>query len=166
MAGGRGKARATRAGPAEDQGSVGEQIRQVMTEMLTPFATRIGAMEGAITRLTATPSTTPTPPEIPAAPFQYVPVVTAPTGVTTPGTDGQEQWLRVIERYQKLRAPDFQGGFDQLATNKWKEDVSSLLELIGADPVQSHRLATISLKDDARMWYKAQFTKEEMLTAT
>ena len=34
------------------------------------------------------------------------------------------------------------------------------------DPVQRQRLASISLKGDARMWYKAHFSTEEMLTAT
>jgi len=93
---------------------------------------------------------------------------TTPTGVivTAPGPDGQEQWMKMLERYQKLRAPEFQGGFDPLVANKWKEDVSYLLELMGVDPVQSHRLAAFSLKGDARLWYKAHFTKEEMTTVT
>ena len=74
--------------------------------------------------------------------------------------------MKMLERYQKLRAPEFQGGFDPLVANKWKEDVSSLLELLGVDPVQSHRLAAFSLKGDACLWYKMHFTKEEMTTVT
>ena len=163
---GRGKARATRSGPAEDQSGVGDQIRQVLTEMLTPFAVRMGDMEGAIARLAATPQHTPQPPEIGVAPIPLVPTGTAHVGVAAPGPVGQEQWMRLIERYQKLRAPEFQGGFDPLVANKWKEDVGALLELIGVDPVQSHRLAAIGLKGDARMWYRAHFTPAERISAT
>ena len=72
----------------------------------------------------------------------------------------------MIECYQKLRAPEFQGGFDPLVANKWKEDVNKLLELMRVDPVQRQQLAAFSLTGDAYMWYKAQFTREEMLTAT
>ena len=72
----------------------------------------------------------------------------------------------MIERFQKLRAPEFQGGFDPLAANKWKEDIRSLLDLMRVYPVQSHQLVAFSLKGDARLWYKAQFTQEETLTVT
>ena len=83
---GRGKARATRSGPAEDQSGVGDQIRQVLTEMLTPFAVRMGDMEGAIARLAATPQHTPQPPEIGVAPIPLVPAVTTHVGVAAPGS--------------------------------------------------------------------------------
>ena len=79
--------------------------------------------------MTPTPPPTPTPTVILAPPPPTVPVVMAPR------PDGQEQWMRLIERYQKLRAPEFQGGFEPLVANKWKEDVSTLLELIVVDPV-------------------------------
>ena len=61
----------------------------------------------------------------------------------------QEVWLRLIERYQKFRAPDFQGGSDPLVADKWREDVSNILSLMGVDPVQRQWLAAFSLKGDA-----------------
>ena len=154
---GRGKKRATRSGPAEDQSERGDQLRQILMEVLTPFTARIEALEA---RLTPTPPPTPTPTVILAPPPPTVPVVMAPR------PDGQEQWMRLIERYQKLRAPEFQGGFEPLVANKWKRDVCTLLELIGVEPVQRQRLASISLKGDARMWYDSHFSREEKLTAT
>jgi hypothetical protein len=74
--------------------------------------------------------------------------------------------MRLVERFQKLKAPEFLGGFDPLVANRWKEDVSSLLELVGVDAVQRHRLASVCLKGDAGLWYRSHFTEEERLTAT
>ena len=87
---GRGKKRATRSGPAEDQDERGDQLRQILMEVLTPFTARIEALEA---RLTPTPPLTPTPTVILAPPPPTVPVVMAPR------PDGQEQWMRLIERY-------------------------------------------------------------------
>ena len=151
-----GKKRATRSGPADDQSGGGDQIRQILTELMAPVVERIGAIEGVLAGIHTTPPS-PTP-ETPITPTGVM--------VTAPGPDGQKQWMKMLERYQKLRAPEFQGGFDPLVANKWKEDVSCLLELMGVDPVQSHRLAAFSLKGDARLWYKVHFTKEEMTTVT
>jgi len=106
---GRGKKRATRSGPAEDQSERGDQLRQILAVVLTPFTARIEALEA---RLTPTPPPTPTPTVILAPPPPTVPVVMAP------GPDGQEQWMRMIERYQKIRALEFHGGFEPLVANK------------------------------------------------
>ena len=106
-------------------------------EFMAPFIERMGAMEGAIARLTANALATPSASGSQATTIPIVPVTTAPAGVMAPGPDSQELWMKTIERYQKLRAPEFQGGFDPLVANKWKEDVSKLLELIRVDPVRS-----------------------------
>ena len=71
----------------------------------------------------------------------------------------QEAWLRLVERYQKFRAPKFQGGSDPLVADKWKEDVGNILCLMGVDPVQRQRLAAFSLKGDASKWYRSQFSE-------
>ena len=63
-----------------------------------------------------------------------------------------------------MRAPEFQGGCDPLVADKWKEDVGSILDLMGIDPVQRQRLAAFSLRGDAGRWYRLQFTEEERLT--
>ena len=76
----------------------------------------------------------------------------------------QEIWLRLVERYQKLRAPEFSRGSDPLVVDNWKEDVGNILDLMGVDPIQRQRLAAFSLKGDASKWYRAQFSVAERLT--
>ena len=97
----------------------------------TAFATRMEALfaGGGITP----------PPRTPEAPAQtgagaavMAPVV-PPEAATTAAE--QEIWLRLVERYQKLRAPEFSGGSDPLVTDKWKEDMGKILSLMGADSV-------------------------------
>ena len=104
------------------------------------FAERIGVMEGAIARLTANAPVTPSASGSQVTTIPIVPVTTAPPrpAVTAPGSEGQEQWMRLVERFQKLKAPEFQGGFDPLMSNKWKEDIGTLLEMMRVDTVQSH----------------------------
>ena len=80
--------------------------------------------------------------------------------------EDQEFWLRLIVRFQKLRAPEFQGGSDPLAAAKWKEDMSSTLSYMGVGSVQRQRLAAYSLKGDAGMWYRSHFSAPERLTMT
>ena len=58
----------------------------------------------------------------------------------------QEAWLRMVERYQKMRAPEFQGSPDPLTAHKWKEDVGNILDIVSVDSVQKQRLASYSLK--------------------
>ena len=71
-----------------------------------------------------------------------------------------------MERYQKLRAPEFEGGSDPLVADKWKEDVGNILGLMGVDRIHRQRLAAFSLKGDASKWYRAYFSEEERLTVT
>ena len=70
----------------------------------------------------------------------------------------------MVERYQKMRAPEFQGSADPLAAHKWKEDVSNILDILNVDSVQKQRLASYSLKVDAGRWYRLQFTPEHRMT--
>ena len=74
--------------------------------------------------------------------------------------------MRLVERYLKLKAPEFQGGAIPLVADKWKEDIGTILSLMRVDRVQKQRLAAFSLKGDASKWYKAYFTEEERVTLT
>ncbi|XP_020270953.1 uncharacterized protein LOC109846140 [Asparagus officinalis] len=65
-----------------------------------------------------------------------------------------------------MRALEFQGTSDSLATYKWKEDVGSILEMLGVDSVQKQRLAAFSLKGNVEGWYRLQFTPEQRMTIT
>ena len=44
--------------------------------------------------------------------------------------------MQTIERFQKLRTPEFQGGSDPLAADKWKEDTGNIFDLMGMDPIR------------------------------
>ena len=81
-----------------------------------------------------------------------------------PAATEQESWLRLIERFQKMRAPEFQGGSDPQAAVRWREDISSILSFMGVDSVHKQRLAAHSLRGDAGMWYRSRFTEAEHLT--
>jgi len=131
---GRGKARATRAGPAHDA-EPAEQAPQYLIDLLAPMTARMQALEDRLAggREASPPRRQTIVPQVQLA---------------APAID-QEAWLRLIERYQKFRAPDFQGGSDPLVADKWREDVGNILSLMGVDPVQRQRLATFSLKGDA-----------------
>jgi len=91
---------------------------------------------------------TPSPPE---------PPVVVPIGE-------QEGWMRMIERFQKLQAPEFHGGSDPLTANRWKEDMGNILDLMGMKPIQRQKLAAFSLKGYASKLYKTKFSSEERLT--
>ena len=71
----------------------------------------------------------PPPPEGPTIAQPASPVVQPGVVVPAVSAADQEAWLRLIERYQKLRAPKFQGGADPLVADKWKEDVGTILSL-------------------------------------
>jgi hypothetical protein len=79
------------------------------------------------------------PPELPVIPI---------AADVAPATE-QEHWMRMIEIYMRLRAPEFQGGCDPLVADKWKEDVGNILNLMGVNPMQRQRLTTSSLRGDS-----------------
>ena len=72
--------------------------------------------------------------------------------------------MRLIERFQKMRAPEFQGGFDMQIAVRWREDISSILSFMGVDSVHKQRLEAHRLRGDAGMWYRSRFTEAERLT--
>ncbi|XP_020271996.1 uncharacterized protein LOC109847164 [Asparagus officinalis] len=78
--------------------------------------------------------------------------VVPPTPPVEDGAADQEAWLRLVERYQKLKAPEFHGSTDSIAAHKWKED--------------KQRLAAFSLKGDAGGWYRLRFTPEQKMTVS
>ena len=150
---GLGQGQSADAEPAVDHETGLEQIPRIVADLLAPFAARMDAFFAA--------GTPPTPP----APVTPVPEVTAGVAaVPKAAAAEQEAWMRLIERYQKLRAPDFAGVPDPLVADKWKEDVGNVLSLMGVDPIQRQRLAAFSLKGDARKWYRAQFSEMDRLT--
>ena len=150
---GRGKARATRAGPAVTP-EASDQAPQYVIDL---FA-RIQAMEERFADSSGSaPHRQPEPQPVIHQVAQPVPVVQ---------TSEQESWLRLMERFQKLRAPEFHGGSDPLVADKWKEDMDSALSYMGVDSVQCQRLAAFILKGDASKWYRSHFSAAERLTTT
>ena len=147
--------------PVEETGVRADQVTQILIDLLAPLEARLTIIEELIARFAQPP-----PPEAPAV-AQPEPAIMQPD-VVVPGVSSadQEAWLRIVERYLKLGAPEFEGGSDPLVADKWKEDVNKILSLMGVDRVQRQRLAAFSLKGDANKWYKAYFAEEERLTVT
>ena len=78
----------------------------MLADALASFAARVGALEALFAGGGAIP---PPPPTLEAGPGAAV--VAPPAGAAVAATE-QEIWLRLVERYQKLRAPEFLGGAD------------------------------------------------------
>ena len=159
---GRGKAPATRARARTRASATPESSEEHTPQYVFDLLARIQAMEE---RFAASPIPAPQPQPV----VQPVVAAVVPPG-GQPAVDPQlqlaapEQWLRLIERFQKMRAPEFQGGSDAQAAVRWREDISSVLSFMGVDSVHKQRLAAYTLKGDAGMWYRSRFTEEERLT--
>ena len=147
--------------PVLETGAGADQTTQILIDLLAPLAARLAVLEKLVARFVPPP-----PPEGPAV-AQPAPSVVQPDMVVPVVSSAcQDAWLRIVEKYLKLGAPEFQGGADLLVADKWKEDVDIILGLMGVNIVQRQRLAAFSLKGDASKWYKAYFTEEECLTVT
>ena len=157
---GRGRGQPPDEEPTVDQEIGLGQIPQLVAATLTAFATRMEALfaGGGVTP----PPRTPEAPAQPGAGAAVIAPVVPPEAAAAAAE--QEIWLCLVERYQKLRAPEFSGGSDPLVADKWKEDVGNILDLMGVDPIQRQRLAAFSLKGDANKWYRAQFSAADRLT--
>ena len=98
-----GKARATWAGPADDIEQM-EQAPQYLVDFLAPLAVRMQAIEDSLTGGSDSS---------PRRRQSVLPQVL----LVAPVVD-QESWLCLIERFQKLKEPEFQGGSDPLVADK------------------------------------------------
>ena len=158
---GRGKARATRAGPAVTP-EASDQVPQYVIDLYA----RLQAMEERFADSSGSAShrQPEVQPGIQIEPQPVIHQVVQPVPIVQ--TSEQESWLRLMERFQKLRAPEFHGGSDPLVADKWKEDIDSALSYMGVDSVQRQRLAAFSLKGDASKWYRSHFSAAERLMMT
>ena len=43
--------------------------------------------------------------------------------------------MRMIEKFQKLRTPEFHRKTYPLVADRWKEDMRNILKLMGMDPI-------------------------------
>ena len=168
---GRGKAPATRARARTRASATPESSKEHTSQYVFDLLARMQAMDE---RFAAGPIPTPQPQPV-EQPTVVQPVVQpVVAAVVQPGGQpavvpqlqlaAPEQWLRLIERFQKMRAPEFQGSSDPQATVRWREDISSVLSFMGVDFFHKQRLAAYTLKGDAGMWYRSRFTEEERLT--
>ena len=173
---GRGRPRTRRASQAESQQTPSEQqpaqsepqqappepqqAPQYLVDLMAPPIARMTPIEDLVTTHIA-PRTPPPPVAqqqgIPAVPVRERPPEVTPAAIPVTVPDRateQETWLRMVERYQKMRAPEFQGSPDPLAAHRWKEDVGNILDILGVDSVQKQRLTSYSLKGDVGRWYR------------
>ena len=91
------------------------QIPQLIAAAFAPFAARMEAFlaGGGVTPPIQTPDTAPGPGEAVVAP-----PAGAGAAIAAEIAAEQEAWLRLVERFQKLRAPEFSGGADPMVAAK------------------------------------------------
>ena len=77
-----------------------------------------------------------TPSSLPSPPPPEGPIVTPGATPEVTPTKEQGDWMEMISKFQKLRAPEFTGEQGPLAADKWKEDITNVLDLMGVGPVQ------------------------------
>ena len=160
---GRGRAgtRAARPEPAEEASAWADQVTQFVGGLLAPLDARVTMIEEHFAG-----TTRPPPPER-APDAQPEPAGLQPEDVSPVVSPvDREAWLRIVERFMDLGAPEFPGSSDPLIADKWKEDVDVILSMMGVDEVQRQRLAAFRLRGDANIWYKAHFNEKERLTVT
>ena len=128
---GRGRPRTRRASQAESQQTPSEQqpvqsepqqtllepqqAPQYLVDLMAPLIARMTAIEELVTTHIAPPTPPPPPPVaqqpgIPAVPVRERPPEVTPAAIPLAVPDRateQEAWLRMVERYQKMRAPEF-----------------------------------------------------------
>jgi len=156
------RTRSATAGPSDEQHPQDVvDFRAEMRAMEQRFADQVAQLIQAV----AQPAVVQ-PPVVQAVeqPVVVPQLAAAAAPVVVPAVAGQEAWLRLIERFQKMRAPEFQGGSDPQAAVRWREDISSVLSYMGVDSIHRQRLEAYTLKGDAGMWYRARFTEAERLT--
>ena len=154
----------------EDREPEPQQAPQYLVDLIAPLAARMTAIEEQLAaQVRQEPSVHVEAPvqesSIREKILERAPVVPPTPPVEDEAAD-QEAWLRLVERYQKLKAPEFHGSTDSIATHKWKEDVSNILDMLNVNTVQKQSLAAFTLKGDAGGWYRLRFTPEQRMTVS
>jgi len=86
--------------PAEETGAGAGQAPQYLIDLLAPLTDRLRAVEDFMSGFVPPP---------PVAPEPAVAAVEEPVAaMTAVSRADQEMWMRLVERYQKMRAPEFQ----------------------------------------------------------
>ena len=141
--------RDTRAQGAEqdDREPELQQALQYLMDLIVPLAARLTAiveqLADQVWQDTPIRQETPIQEEILEGTLVDLPLPSVYDGVAE-----QEAWLRLVERYQKLKASEFYGSSDSIAAHKQKEDVSNILDMLNVNTVQKQRLAAFNLKGD------------------
>ncbi|MCL7034071.1 hypothetical protein MKW94_002026 [Papaver nudicaule] len=74
-----------------------------------------------------------------------------PTG----NADGaQIAWFDLLEKFVRLKPPQFEGSTDPLVVVKWKEYIDKILVAMRCTPVQRQQLVVFQLSGEARNWWK------------
>ncbi|KAI3961474.1 hypothetical protein MKX01_001210 [Papaver californicum] len=60
------------------------------------------------------------------------------------GTGDQTTWLKLLEKFVRLKPPQFEGSTDPLVVDKWKKDIDKILR----------QLVVFQLLGEARKWWK------------
>ncbi|KAI3905796.1 hypothetical protein MKW92_024552 [Papaver armeniacum] len=69
------------------------------------------------------------------------------------GGGEQAAWLNLLEKFVRLKPPQFEDSSDPLVVDKWKEDIDKIFVAMRCTPVKRQQLAVFQLSGEARKWW-------------
>ena len=99
--------------PVKEAIAGADQVTQILRDFLAPLEARLTVIEESLAR-----STRSLPPEEPAVAQSEPGVVQLDVVVPAVSSADREAWLRIVERYLELGAPEFPGSVDPLVADK------------------------------------------------
>ncbi|KAI3907772.1 hypothetical protein MKW98_008449 [Papaver atlanticum] len=70
-----------------------------------------------------------------------------------PGGGEKAAWLNLLEKFVRLKPPQFEGSSDPLVVDKWKEDIDKIFMSMRCTPVQRQQLVVFQLSGEERKWW-------------
>ncbi|ONK55500.1 uncharacterized protein A4U43_UnF2300 [Asparagus officinalis] len=123
----------------EDREPKPQQASQYLVDLIAPLAARMAAIEEQLAaQVRQEPSVHEEAPVQESSIREEIPErapVVPPTPPVDNRIDDQEAWLRLVERYQKLKAPEFHGSTNSIVAHKWKKDVSNILDMLNVNTI-------------------------------
>ncbi|KAI3891534.1 hypothetical protein MKW92_000244 [Papaver armeniacum] len=70
-----------------------------------------------------------------------------------PQGDGEQAaWLNLLDKFVRLKPPQFEGSYDPLVVDKWKEDIDKIFVAMRCTPIQ-RQLVVFQLSGESRKWW-------------
>ncbi|KAI3845801.1 hypothetical protein MKW92_051214 [Papaver armeniacum] len=139
MSGRRGT-RNTRNNGNEEAPDVVEMMRLMTQTLTTTMTNQTAALTALIQNRNENHNAPPPPPGVNA-------------NVYPPGGGEQAVWLNLLEKFVRLKPPQFEGSSDPLVVDKWKEDIDKIFVAMRCTPFQRQQLVVFQLSGEARKWW-------------